>query len=219
MWSSTFHPHDKLKLKIISSLVRSSDTIVLDLGSGDGALSYQLLVERGFLIGIDVSANMLYKSMLTHRIIADLEVNIPIRRGVVDLCLACDIIEHLIDTDNFLDNIYRVLKPEGRVIISTPNLASLVERILLLLGYQPQNVEVSTIHKFGSFRTTPPAGHFRGFTLGALKEMLKYYRFRNIKVKTTSYYGDIPLLRVMDQVIGRIRKTLASLLVFSAVKG
>ena len=40
-----------------------------------------------------------------------------------DLVIALEIIEHLFDTDFFLNEIHRILKPEGLLILSTPNLA------------------------------------------------------------------------------------------------
>jgi len=68
----------------------------------------------------------------------------------------------------------------------------------------------------GSISKTPPVGHFRGFTWPALREMLEYYGFKVDEFRVTTYYTG--LLKVMDQVVGRLRKTCASLFVIRCEK-
>ena len=46
----------------------------------------------------------------------------PVQDRSFDLVVATDIIEHLIDTDRFLKDVQAMVKPEGQVIITTPNL-------------------------------------------------------------------------------------------------
>lgn len=47
------------------------------------------------------------------------------------------VIEHLFDTDNFVSESFRILKPGGYTIVSTVNLASWHNIFALILGYQP----------------------------------------------------------------------------------
>jgi 2-polyprenyl-3-methyl-5-hydroxy-6-metoxy-1,4-benzoquinol methylase len=112
---------------------------------------------------------------------------IPFPNNSIDLITALEVIEHLVNPDNMLREAHRILKPSGYFIISTPNLASLVNRVLLLLGYQPYNCEVSTEILAGvpwRGRTfAKPATHIRAFTLRALKELLKYHGFKIITVR------------------------------------
>lgn len=54
-----------------------------------------------------------------------------------DVILAGEIIEHLVDTDSFAGELYRILKPHGRLIVSTPNLTSWYNRLRLLRGQVP----------------------------------------------------------------------------------
>jgi len=204
----------------VLSLIRDLDIhICIDLGCGDGIISHEIHKHaNGIIIGIDISASniRLARPRVQHLLIGDLEHYLPFRSGISDLCLSLDTIEHIIDTDNFLLEINRVLVNSGKLILVTPNLASLVERLLLLFGYQPQNVEVSRIKKFGSISKTPPVGHFRGFTWPALREMLEYYGFGVDEFRVTTYYTG--LLKAMDQVVGRLKKTCASLFVVRCEK-
>jgi SAM-dependent methyltransferase len=49
----------------------------------------------------------------------------PFPDGSFDLIIASDVIEHIRDTDTFLSEVARLLKPEGQFFLSTPNYASL----------------------------------------------------------------------------------------------
>ena len=107
-----------------------------------------------------------------------------------DVIIAGEVIEHVYNTDNFLEEIYRTLKPKGYLIISTPNLASWWDRIYLLFGLQPHSTEVSSksrvfgreiIYKIHHTENEEVPGHLRVFTKEALKSMLRYYKFKIVK--------------------------------------
>ena len=61
----------------------------------------------------------------------------PVQDRSFDLVVASDIIEHLIDTDRFLKDIQGMIKPEGHIIITTPNLGWWLNRLRLLSGKVP----------------------------------------------------------------------------------
>jgi SAM-dependent methyltransferase len=106
-----------------------------------------------------------------------------------DIVIASQIIEHLVNPDHLILEARRVLKKGGIIIIVTPNLASWLNRGLLLLGFQPFFTEVSTFdktlgikftRKFTKVRDT--VGHLRIFTLRALKDILEFHKFKIIKI-------------------------------------
>jgi len=78
-----------------------------------------------------------------------------------------EVIEHIYDTDYFVREVYRVLKGSGVFILSTPNLASLINRFRLLFGLQPRYVQFSI----------EGPGHIRYYTVGALKKQLMKHGF------------------------------------------
>lgn len=61
----------------------------------------------------------------------------PAADGEFEATVAGDIIEHVVDTDSFVDELRRVTAPGGHVVITTPNLAFWLSRIRLLLGKVP----------------------------------------------------------------------------------
>ena len=54
-----------------------------------------------------------------------------------DVVVAADIIEHIVDTDWFLQELSRVTKPGGHILVTTPNLLFWLSRIRILLGKLP----------------------------------------------------------------------------------
>ena len=51
--------------------------------------------------------------------------------------VAADIIEHLVNTDGFVSELHRVLRPGGLLILTTPNLAYWLNRVRLASGRVP----------------------------------------------------------------------------------
>ncbi|WMT44431.1 MAG: class I SAM-dependent methyltransferase [Cuniculiplasma divulgatum] len=103
---------------------------------------------------------------------------LPFSDNHFDLVYMGELIEHLLNPDFSIREIYRVTKSGGKIIITTPNLASWYNRILLLAGMAPINIEVSTEEVVGrKFKFlgngSPPVGHIRLFTERAMVEFLQ----------------------------------------------
>lgn len=61
----------------------------------------------------------------------------PAQDEEFDAIVAADIIEHIVDTDYFVSELHRVLHPDGRLIITTPNLTFWLSRLRFLFGKPP----------------------------------------------------------------------------------
>lgn len=112
---------------------------VLDIGCYDGTISKLIKDNGNDVYGVDISEPAVelarLKGIQAKR--ADIEEEIPFPNGFFDVIVMGEVIEHIFDTDNFLKNIRKLLKVNGYVIITTPNLAALGRRILLLFGKNP----------------------------------------------------------------------------------
>ena len=100
-----------------------------------------------------------------------------------------EIIEHLFDPDHLLDELYRVLKKNGILVITSPNLASWHGRIELLLGYQPYAHEVSLRYNVGRIKRRVlkgASGHIRAHTKKSLEELLRIYDFKVLALQGSS---------------------------------
>src|SRR3989338_8208778 len=126
--------------------------------------------------GLDASdygvAECLKRNIKVQKFFWDDKTPLPCEDNFFDLIVAGEIIEHIFDTDYFLLEIARILKAKGKLVISTPNIASLGRRLLLLWGRNPLT-ETSI--------TPPNAGHIRYFTLKTMAVLLQKYNFKIIQ--------------------------------------
>ncbi len=118
--------HD-LVLGFIHSIYKQrSDLKILDIGCGTGAMSEKMM-SRGMVVSADFSPLALsfgQRRSLKHLCASD-AMQLPFRDASFDLVVAMDTLEHLPDDSRALAEIYRVLKPGGRVIATVPAYHSL----------------------------------------------------------------------------------------------
>jgi SAM-dependent methyltransferase len=82
---------------------------------------------------------------------ADLGDPLPFDDQMFDAVVSNQVIEHLFDTDLFLAEAFRVLRPGGIVVTSTENLASWHNIVALLFGWQPFSLtNVSAVGAIGN---------------------------------------------------------------------
>lgn len=116
---------------------------VVDFGTGSWGFAciFPRLHDCKLAIGIDISAeavkvskkvsasgNYLYGNRFKYYVADGLKI--PLESQSVDLFFTGECIEHVENTDAFLDEIYRVLKPGGVLILTTPNPEPLLYRQL-----------------------------------------------------------------------------------------
>ena len=159
---------------------------VLDAACGSGWLGKLVKDEWGVQIyGVDISKKgvMLANKSGVMAKVGDIAKKIPYKDKSFDLVFSSETIEHLYNPDKFLKEIRRVLKPKGLLVLTTPNLASWLNRILFLFGIYPLVLEASTEKKVGlrilsKFTNGEQlVGHVHVFTYYALIELLSYYGY------------------------------------------
>jgi len=106
---------------VLSLLGDIRRAIVLDVGCGTGHLS-QPLVRDNFVVGADLSSEMLRfaaaKGLVSVHGRAE---EIPFKNSVFDVVLANSVIQLIPDGRAFVAELFRVVRPGGRVIIATIN--------------------------------------------------------------------------------------------------
>jgi 2-polyprenyl-3-methyl-5-hydroxy-6-metoxy-1,4-benzoquinol methylase len=139
---------------------------VLDVGAYDGQISNAIRQKGNRVTALDVSSEALKiaagRGIPT--ICADLSADWPIDDNAFDAVFAAEVIEHIVDGDHFLRECRRVVVPGGQLVITTPNLASLGRRVLLLFGKNPY---IDTALR------PDQAGHVRYFVRESLRSLLK----------------------------------------------
>lgn len=109
---------------------------------------------------------------------------LPFSDGAFEFVTYMDVIEHhSFSPKRVLLEIRRVLAPGGRVLITTPNHASLYNRLLLLLG---RSVNDDFAYHFNTCEArTPYPGHHREYTRRELRMALQQTGFRVLECATT----------------------------------
>lgn len=133
---------------------------------------------------------------------ADLEAPLPFDDASFGLVHGNQVIEHLRHTDSFLAECARVCAPDGRVVLSTNNLAAWHNVGSLVLGFQPFPNHVSDeIHvgnpldpRRGLHHADRGQTHLRVFTVRALCELAAVHGLETESVHMNGYYPFPPRL-------------------------
>jgi|SRR5215217_3098466 len=108
---------------------------VLDIGAGEGAFS-QRLIDEGFDVkAVDASDDRFRATAEFQHV--DLNTDFPATwTNEFDLVVAIEVIEHLRDPRHFISNCLKVLKPNGYLLLTSPNPENWLSRLKFLrTGY------------------------------------------------------------------------------------
>lgn len=101
--------------------ITNAETYLLDVGCGHGDFLQSILKKTPNTYGLDPDADALSNnSLIKNKVLGEVE-NIPFKNNFFDLVLMEWVLEHLTDPRQAFREIYRVLKPGGKVVFITPN--------------------------------------------------------------------------------------------------
>lgn len=198
---------------------------VLDLGCGNGKLTNKVksVLNASEAFGVDIVTDALKHAQGLMTIKADLTFGkLPFINNSFDLVLLSEAIEHFYNTDCILQESYRVLKPAGYLLLTTPNLAWWVNRCTLLLGYQPFFTNVSLKFDVGKIHRPLETGcngeHIRVFTARALHQLVSLYGFKIVAIDGATFELLPPKLRQLDKFVTALRPSLGADIIMLAKK-
>lgn len=126
---------------------------------------------------------------------ANLDKELPWQTDV-DVISAFEVLEHMIDTDGFLKRAFEKLRSGGYILISTPNINSLRNRVTIPFGAYPVGLEYrNEIH------------HVRLYNAPLLAHHLAATGFVDVRVRGVSF---LPLSRSLG--VGKLSAKLANAL-------
>lgn len=172
-------PRIRIMVSLINKLAPEEKNI-LDIGCYDGTLLSLIKNRNNNFYGIEASdwgaRKSKEKGIEVKQYFFDGENRLPYENNFFDIISAGEIIEHIYNTDFFLEEIERILKTGGKLLVSTPNIASLGRRLLLFWGFNPI-IEVSPNEPESS-------GHIRYFTFQSLQRLLEKHNFKIVAGKS-----------------------------------
>ena len=108
--------------KEAAKLVRGT---VLEVGSGEGYGIIELAPKADHYIAVDKYNTEISDELKKENNITFIQAEVPPLKGIkdnsVDFVVTFQVIEHINDDEMFLQEIHRVLKPGGKLILTTPN--------------------------------------------------------------------------------------------------
>lgn len=111
---------------VLSTEIELKGLKILDLGAGEGSTS-SLLSKNNIVISLEIKSERVNKIPRSHSlspVIAD-GVKIPFKSSSFDIIILQDVIEHMIITTEFINELNSLLKKDGIIYLSTPNKISL----------------------------------------------------------------------------------------------
>lgn len=164
--------------------------LIVDVGNYPGHL-HKILLDKGFDIeGIDIKPERIPDRLgdcKKRTFVWDIENEKPpkIINNRYDAIMCLEVIEHLhVNPLNFLNSLSSILKLNGLMLLSTPNLLSLKHRINFILGKQVFEHPLSVyenLERHGS------RGHQRIYSSNELADLLEVYGFEVIKIWPMDY--------------------------------
>lgn len=102
------------------------DKVILDIASGEGYGSNLMSNEAKFVYGVDIDAATIDKANKKYKkdnlkYLTGSTSNIPIESNSIDVVISYETLEHHDEHKQMMLEIQRVLKPNGILIISTPD--------------------------------------------------------------------------------------------------
>ncbi len=184
---------------------------ILDLGPG-GCIALGSLVKKGYKVfaaDLEIGVARDVRLHIGSRVVVMDASMSAIRSNAIDAILMGELIEHVFDTEQLLRECFRVIAPEGRIVITTPNLAIAQDRVRFLIGRSPRQLD-----PFHPYRRL----HIRPFTLDSLCFALRRVGFSVEQWTSNFVEWKLRSIVLRSRFLARIFPTLGGSLIVKATK-
>jgi methionine biosynthesis protein MetW len=196
-----YNPSVRGSPEVLSAIERRlpANGALLDVGCGDGAAYGTALAGKGVeYVGVDISAPAVARAVDAGLNVMQIEDagRLPFEDEAFDSILCTEVLEHLFDPAGAVDEMARVLRPGGHLVVTVPNVAYWRRRAdLMLLGrWNPFGDTLSVEQPWRD-------PHIRFFNPGALRRLLSS---RGLEVVYVRGFGG-GFLRDLPVLPGRLR--------------
>lgn len=169
----------------IRNLPWEETDIVADIGASDGRLSADIAPQIKEIVAADISKPDEHSGVLSMELDFNDDFDRILGYGKFNKVIALDIIEHLNEPESAVARINNIMKNDGILFASTANIAYIVMRMVLLIGW----------FHYGS-RGILDNTHHRLFTVNSFKKLLKMNGF---EIKKIVGFGP----PIADQISGK----------------
>lgn len=182
--------------------------VILDVGCASGYLGAYLKKQDNTVYGIDGNASALEKAKKIYREVACVDLNrIDFQKQVLDgasfdVIVFADVLEHLLDPEGVLEYFRKFLKPNGKIVVSLPNVALWRVRFNLLFG----KFEYTD---YGVLDRT----HLHLYTFRTAKDLVEKAGFKTISIRSAE---NLWIFGVLIEIMPWLRSLLGIHIVIEA---
>ena len=153
-------PQTKIRLEKMKGMLEGGKTLEI------GVINHRITG------GVSLDCNKDYNPDILH----DLNNGkIPLEDNSFNVIVAGEVLEHLLDVYNVTSEFYRILEDNGVLILSVPNISSLVSRIKGLFGFLPTSCSLPA-------PSSKLDKHVNDFNKREIKKVLKQANFKVEKI-------------------------------------
>jgi len=169
--SSSANVEESILRKMIQRNISKEDILLLDVGCGSAWFSKFFVPKGKKVVSLDVSFTNAFNAMTSvlvsnhAAVVADV-YELPFGENTFDCIVASEIMEHLYDPELFVKKLIYILKPGGKLIITTPNNEKL-EYYLCVHCNKP----------------TPKNAHLHSFNKEKIEKILTNVPNKDVKIK------------------------------------
>ena len=174
---------------------------VLDVGCSSGYLAAPLSERGNTIVGLELDPAAAHEAerFCERVLVGDVEtMELPLEPASFDVVLGGDVVEHLRDPVAALARLRPFLRPGGRLVLSTPNVANWAIRLSLLGGrwhYTDRGILDRT--------------HTHLFTRATLDEAIRAAGYEDVEIDFSAPVpGESDRLDAVGYAVGRLRPTL-----------
>jgi len=200
-WINYLHNHKERYHDLLSQIQElDPKNKMLEVGSFPGHFTV-ILKELGYKIeGVDIKPERAEKlwekyNLLIHKVNIETE-SIPFPTNTFDVILFTEVIEHLrINPLSVLQELHRILKPNGLLLLTTPNITPSMR---LKFFWKEQDYLDNPIEQFKKLEWLGHMGHVRLYSFKELKIILD---FIGLQILSHSYSGKKPSLNIKRNIL------------------
>jgi len=197
----------------------------LDLGCDDGTFTMKIAkkINTTKVYGVEIVKERIAMAQKKGIRVEKFDLNnrFHFENNFFDVIHANQVIEHLYNSDSFISEIFRILKPDGYAIISTENTSSWCNIFASIMGWQifsltnfsskKQGIgNPFSLHRDGNV-TLNTWNHVRIYNIHGLKEYLETFGFKVEAIRGAGYFP-------LPGFLGNIDKTHCHFVTFKIRK-
>lgn len=205
----TKHDERRLREYIISKVPKNVKTI-LDVGCGSAWVAKYFLPKNIKVISFDISqvnptkAIKYFPRKIHFGLTGDV-FHLPLKSNSIDCIIASEIIEHVVNPDLFIKELFKILKPGGKLIVTTPYKEKIQYNLCIHCNKKtPANAHIHSFDetKLSSLYNGNDLNSFKWETFGnkvlvylRTYVILKYFPFQIWKLKDmfANFFVNAPL--------------------------